>query len=186
MIIRIASTRLPKVKGVQNAVAKLLRHFRVDHLQCTFETQRGESGVSEMPLSLEETLKGAQQRALSVFEQGKVDLSVGVEGGLFQIDTRVFLQSWTCVFDGNEFHYGGSGSIEIPQPLAHSVLQNGEMLGDAIDKYSHKVDVRSNQGTFGVLTDDLITREDSFELSAINAFIPYFNKKMYGDRITNN
>lgn len=186
MIIRIASTRVPKVNGVKKAVEKLMNRFHVPGMEVQFETMQGESGVSEMPLSLEETLTGARQRAESVFEREKTDISVGVEGGLYLIADKVFLQSWTCIFDGKDFHYGGSGSLEIPQSLARDVFVNGQMLGDAIDAFSRQVDVRSNQGTFGVLTNDLVTREDSFELSAVNAFIPYFNKKMYGVRVTNN
>ncbi|MBI2428468.1 MAG: DUF84 family protein [Ignavibacteriales bacterium] len=180
MIIRIASTRLPKVNGVKKAVEKLIRHFHMRETEVQFETTQGKSGVSEMPLTLEETMRGARQRAESIFEPGKVDISVGVEGGLFQIEEKVFLQSWTCVYDGVAFYYGGSGSIELPQSLAYNVLHGGEMLGDAIDKFSRQVDVRSNQGTFGVLTNDLISREDSFELSATNAFIPLFNSNAYG------
>lgn len=186
MIIRIASTRAPKVNGVKKAVGKLLQHFHMTEFDVRFETVQGASGVSEMPLSLDETMKGARQRAESVFEREKIDISVGVEGGLYKIAGKVFLQSWSCVFDGTDFYFGGSGSLEIPQDLAYEVFVNGRMLGDAIDAFSQQVDVRSNQGTFGVLTDDLVTREDSFELSAINAFIPYFNKKLYGKRVTNN
>lgn len=185
MIIRIASTRAPKVNGVKKAVEKLIRHFHAIDIDLHFETKQGESGVSEMPLSLEETMKGARHRAESVFEPGTVDMTAGVEGGLFRIDGKVFLQSWTCVYDGSEFHYGGSGCIELPQTLAHNVYHGGEMLGDAIDRFSQQSDVRSNQGTFGILTADLVSREDSFELSAINAFIPYFNRKMYKVQVTN-
>ena len=186
MIIKIASTRVPKVNGVKKAVAKLLRHFHMPEMNVQFETVKGESGVSEMPLSLEETLKGARQRAESVFAREQTDISVGVEGGLYKIGDKVFLQSWTCIYDGQDVHFGGSGSLEIPHLLARDVFDNGQMLGDAIDAFSQQVDVRSNQGTFGVLTNDLVTREDSFELSALNAFIPYFNKKLYGRRVTNN
>lgn len=179
MIVRIASTRAPKVNGVKRAVEKVIQHFQLQNIVCQFETVKTESGVSDTPKSIQELMEGAQRRAGSVFEKGKTDVSVGVEGGLFNVGEKVFLQSWTCVYDGSEFYFGSSGSIELPKSLAQRVFYNGEDLGIAIDTFSKQIDVRSNQGTFGILTNDLITREDSFELSAMNAFVPYLNKTLY-------
>lgn len=180
MIIRIASTRSPKVNGVKKAFEKVLQHFHISNLKYHFETVATESGVSNTPRSLSELLTGAKNRAEKIFERGVTDFSVGVEGGIFHVGDKVFLQSWTCVFNGSEFHFGASGSIELPQALADVVFFEGEDLGMAIDTFAEQIDVRSNQGTFGILTNDLVTREDSFELSALNAFIPFFHPAMYG------
>ncbi|MDD8017625.1 MAG: inosine/xanthosine triphosphatase [Bacteroidota bacterium] len=181
MLVRIASTRPPKVNGVKKAVEKMLHHFHLQNTPVRFETFQVESGVADTPKSLEELMLGAQQRARAAFQKGELEvaISVGVEGGLFQIGEKVFLQSWCCVFDGEEFSYGSSGSIEIPHALADAVMKNGSDLGHVIDEFAQKGDVRSHQGTFGVLTDDFVTREDSFESAAIFALTPYFNKAMY-------
>jgi len=180
MIIRIASTRTPKVNGVKKAFEKVLQHFHITNLHYQFETVATESGVPDTPRSLSELLTGAKNRAEKVFMHGVTDFSVGVEGGVFHVGDKVFLQSWTCVFNGNEFHFGASGSIELPPVLADVVFFEREDLGMAIDTFAEQVDVRSNQGTFGILTNDLITREDSFELSAVSAFIPFFHSAIYG------
>jgi non-canonical (house-cleaning) NTP pyrophosphatase len=58
-------------------------------------------------------------------------------------------------------------------------MNDGVDLGVAIDRFAEEVDVRSKQGTFGILTRDLITREDSFETAAIFALTPVFNKNIY-------
>lgn len=177
MIIRIASTRAPKVEGVKRAFKKAAEKFHFSFSEIQFATVNASSGVSATPNSLHELMLGAKQRAESVFEH--CTLSIGVEGGLFQEHGKVFLQSWTCVYDGAEFHYGCSGAVEIPQQLAAEVLKNGIELGVVIDSIAEKQDVRSNEGTFGILTNDLITREDSFELATLTALMPYFNKKLY-------
>ena len=181
MKIIIASTRTPKVNGVKKAVAALSTLFLIDMQSIQFEITDAPSGVSDTPVSIEELMRGARQRAQRVFQKidNELVLSVGVEGGLFTIEENVFLQSWTCVYDGVTFHYGSSGAIELPRILAKEVVQNGVDLGIAIDEFAKQADVRSNQGTFGILSNDSITREDSFELATMCAMIPFLNKGIY-------
>ncbi|MFA6469774.1 MAG: inosine/xanthosine triphosphatase [Bacteroidota bacterium] len=182
MLIIIASTRTPKVNGVKKAIMKLSSHFGFDPSVVHYDTRQVGSGVPDTPTSAEELMLGAQQRAAAAFDRtvSGIVMSVGVEGGLFTLRGTTFLQSWTCVHDGTEFHFGCSGAVEIPVALMHDVLHKNIELGIAIDSFAQRTDVRSNQGTFGILTNDLITREDSFETSAIFAFTPIFNKVLYG------
>lgn len=182
MIIAIASTRLPKVNGVKRAIENLRKHFPGSDQHIRFETIETPSGVSDTPTSIDELMKGAQHRATAIFDPAKRGqmLTVGVEGGLFIVNDRCFLQSWCCVYNGSRYSFGGSGSIEIPPVLRNEVLVNNVDLGIAIDRFARQSDVRSKQGTFGILTNDIITREDSFALSALNAFMPFFHEKIYG------
>ena len=61
-----------------------------------------------------------------------------LEGGLevLQDDRtrRVFLESWAYVSDGARGFYGRSGGIELPEELAHEVLERGFDLSEAIDR----------------------------------------------------
>lgn len=181
MIIQIATTRLPKINGVKKAAERISTHFGIDFSTVQFEAKETQSGVSDMPLSIEESMLGAKQRATNLFKNDskKNTLSIGVEGGLFQIDGKVFLQSWSCVYNGIMYSYGSSGSIELPKDLSSRVIHDGIELSVAIDKFVNQSDVRSKQGTFGILTDDLLTREDSFEMATFLALIPHFHKKIY-------
>ncbi len=187
MIIAIASTRLPKVNGVKRAFEKLGGKFFFAGNSLRFENMESDSGVSATPTSVAELMTGARNRADRVFramrERGgggeEKLLSIGVEGGLYSVGGIVFLQSWACVHDGTDFWFGSSGSIQLPGALSHAVLEEGNDLGKAIDVFAEQRDVRSNQGTWGILTSDVVTREDSFELAAINALAPLFNKKLY-------
>ncbi|MFA5833405.1 MAG: inosine/xanthosine triphosphatase [Bacteroidota bacterium] len=181
MKLIIASTRTPKINGVKKAVIQLSTIFQFDPASVEYETKETTSGVSDMPISIEETMLGSRQRASSVFRKDGNDIvfSVGVEGGLFRNDNKVFLQSWTCAFDGERYHYGSSGAIEIPDALADKVMNLGIELGIAIDEFAKQADVRSRQGTFGILTNDLITREDSFAMATMFALIPFLNRNIY-------
>jgi inosine/xanthosine triphosphatase len=181
MLIIIASTRTPKVNGVMNAARLLAERFTESREEIRFETLEAKSGVSDTPLSIEEMMTGARNRAKSVFHTvpDERSLSAGVEGGLFRMDGSVFLQSWTCIFDGSTFRYGSSGALPLPDRLARMVLEEQIDLGVAIDRFALQTDVRSRQGTYGILTKDIITRESSFELSASCALMPFFNGSVY-------
>lgn len=174
--------RAPKVNGVQRAFQKISHISPFNNL--VFEPLQIESGVQATPLSIDELMTGARQRAEAAFAIGEsknseIILSVGVEGGSYVSQKHVFLQSWACAYDGKRRSFGSSGAIEIPQALSDAVVRDGADLGKVIDVFAEQNDVRSNQGTWGILTADLITREDSFELATLNALAPFFNKKMY-------
>jgi non-canonical (house-cleaning) NTP pyrophosphatase len=92
---------------------------------------------------------------------------------------RVFLESWAYVSDGVRGHYGRSGSIELPQALAHEVLEDGVELSVAIDRFAGGVGIRDSQGAWGVLSNNFITRREAFRVAVIAAFAPFYNTKMY-------
>jgi len=147
-----------------------------------------DSGVSHTPTSREELMLGARQRAeaLEVKLRGAgvvVDFFVGVEGGLDVVIEggvrRVFLESWAYVCNRERGHYGRSGGIELPPALAESVLSQGVELATAIDEFAGAVGIRDGQGAWGVLSGNLISRQDSFPIAAIAAFAPFFNVAIY-------
>jgi len=108
---------------------------------------------------------------------------VGLEGGLDVFEEgpnrRVFLESWAYVSDGVRGHFGRSGGIEIPALLAREVVERGVELSTAIDRFSGAVGIRDAQGAWGVLSSNLITRQDAFRVAVVSAFAPFYNSKMY-------
>ena len=76
--------RAPKVNGVQRAFQKISHISPFNNL--VFEPLQIESGVQATPLSIDELMTGARQRAEAAFAIGEsknseIILSVGVEGG---------------------------------------------------------------------------------------------------------
>ena len=92
---------------------------------------------------------------------------------------RVFLESWAYVSDGVRGHFGRSGGIEIPALLAGEVLEGDVELSAAIDRFSGAAGIRDAQGAWGVLSSNLITRQDAFRVAVVSAFAPFYNSKMY-------
>ena len=192
IIVAVGSTRKPKLRAVTEALnafaAKLVPDgdFEVVGVEV-------ESGVSSTPSTSEELMRGARQRVEALVQIARETrrpwrFFIGLEGGLevLQDDRsrRVFLESWAYVSDGKQGFYGRSGGIELPEELAHEVLERGFDLSEAIDRYAGAVGIRDGQGAWGVLSSELIPRDESFRVAVITAFAPFYNAKMYG-RATN-
>ena len=198
--IAIGSKRGPKISAVKQALEVLSPSFPpgTEFELVGFDV---DSGVRHTPLSHEELMRGARQRAETLVEMARKNGSewhyfVGLEGGLDVIQEtalplstqsdlaqgsrrRVLLESWAYVSDGARGHYGRSGGIELPEPLVREVLENGTELAVAIDRFAGMVGVRDGQGAWGVLSGDLINRQEAFRLAVIAAFAPFYNAKMY-------
>ena len=185
--IAVGSTRRPKlnaVKAASTSIAPLLG----EGAEMDVAGYEVESGVGHTPVSRQELMQGARQRAEALQESlraksATADFYVGLEGGL-DVTTengvrRVFLESWAYVSDGRHGHFGCSGSIELPEALAEEVLSRGKELAAAIDQFTGAVGIRDGQGAWGVLSRDLITRQESFRLAVVAAFAPFYNAKMY-------
>jgi inosine/xanthosine triphosphatase len=185
--IAVGSTRRPKLAAVQEAIKDFGpvlapgREFEVVGVEV-------DSGVGHTPANRTELTRGARQRAEALITLARQQAHswhyfVGLEGGLDVMKQedgrRVFLESWAYVSDGRNGHYGRSGAVELPAALAHEVLENGVELSSAIDRFAGAVGIRDNQGAWGVLSSDLISRTEAFHVAVIAAFAPFYNSKMY-------
>lgn len=202
MSIAIGSKRGPKVNAVREALQAFSATLSPGD---EFELVGVEvdSGVSHTPVSREELMRGARQRAEALVRTARESGApwqyfVGLEGGLDVVrenaspnailppsepspasHRRVFLESWAYVSDGVQGHYGRSGGIELPESLAHEVLDNGVELAVAIDRFAGAVGIRDAQGAWGVLSSNLITRQEAFRVAVVAAFAPFYNARMY-------
>jgi len=185
--IAVGSTRRPKLQAVREAAASFVSGLS-PNARVEIQGYEVESGVSHTPVSREELMQGARQRAETLRKilndaSATADYYVGLEGGLNVISDagqrRVFLESWAYVSNGVRGHFGCSGSIEIPEALAEEVLNRGVELAVAIDRFAGADGIRDGQGAWGVLTGNLISRQESFRLAVLTAFAPFYNAKMY-------
>jgi inosine/xanthosine triphosphatase len=186
--IAVGSTRRPKLNAVREAAA-LFQEMLAPKMDVEIQGYEVESGVGHTPASREELMRGARQRAEAVMERLRssgesADYFVGLEGGLdvaMENGRRcALLESWAYVTDGRRGHFGCSGSIELPEALAKDVLLNGRELSEAIDGFAGAVGIRDAQGAWGVLSGELISRQEAFRVAVVAAFAPFYNQKTYG------
>lgn len=190
MKIAIGSTRTPKVEAVKEAwgifSSKILIAGDEDAEFSPFDVP---TEAPEMPVSVDELMIGAQQRADHLMfqlkrERAEADFYVGLEGGFNIVDPRgarrqVFLESWAFVSDGHAGYFGHGGGIYVPPSISAPVIDRGLELGIVIDRFAQEHEVSCKQGVWGVLTSDIINRQHSFVIALIAAFAPFYNSSVY-------
>jgi non-canonical (house-cleaning) NTP pyrophosphatase len=191
VIVAVGSTRRPKLNAVWEALS-VLGPTLDPNVQFAVEGVEAASGVGHTPLSRAETMAGARARAEAVRalagERGAAAADwryfVGLEGGLNIVPDGarrlVFLENWACVLERTgRAGWGQSGAILLPDELARRVVDDGVELAAAIDAFAGAAGIRDAQGAWGVLSRNLITRQDAFRTAVINAFAPFFNASLY-------
>ena len=194
LLVAVGSTRRPKLNAVWEALTVFGPALDPD-AQFDVIGVEVRSGVGHTPLSRAALMAGAHERAEALVavarERGEPwRFFVGLEGGLDVVQGNaagqggegkrlVFLENWAYVTDGSRGAYGQSGAILLPEPLAARVVDDGIELAAAIDAFAGSQGIRDAQGAWGVLTNNMITRQDAFRTAVINAFAPFYNAALY-------
>ena len=141
------------------------------------------SNVSEQPKSLEETIKGAINRAKSAFEQG-ANLGIGVESGLMTVPyTKTgYMDFCACaIYDGNQAHLGLSSAFEFPKEVTRIILEQDVDANEAAYRanLTGEKKIGSSDGIIGIITKNRVTRKDYTQQAIRMALIHLENPELY-------
>lgn len=129
--------------------------------------------ISEQPLSLEETIQGAKNRAQAAAAYG--DIGIGIESGLFNIpNTNRHMDICVCcIYANNTFMLGFSSAFEIPTKVLGYILNEHVDLGQAMKLagLTDQEQIGAGQGAIGILTNGRITRKEYTKQAIIMALI---------------
>ncbi|MDD3171382.1 MAG: DUF84 family protein [Bacilli bacterium] len=118
------------------------------------------SGVSNQPLTDEETIKGAFNRAKELPQDG---LRLGLEAGVEIHNDVMFLINWGVLIDEeNNTFYAGGTRIPLPEEVRRGIIEDKKELSEVMEKYSDIDNIRSKEGAIGYLTCNQVTRSDIF------------------------
>jgi inosine/xanthosine triphosphatase len=98
------------------------------------------SGVSEQPLTLEETRHGAENRAKNAFlSHSNLDFSLGIEVGYFLNEKDYFgIHCWASITDATSKLWSKcSDSFLLPR-FHQEILKQGLPLGEYVAKYAEE------------------------------------------------
>lgn len=173
--IVVASTNPVKIKTTEAGFARMFPEmvFKVRGVSA-------KSDVSDQPMSEEETLTGATNRAnnVSVVEP-RADFWVGIEGGLEKAGEEMEIFAWIVVKSKEgKFGKGKTGSFFLPKEVA-KLISEGKELGEADDIVFGLKNSKQANGAVGILTGDALTRTTFYESAVILALIPFKNTKLY-------
>ncbi|MUV39279.1 putative non-canonical purine NTP phosphatase [Lentibacillus sp. JNUCC-1] len=120
------------------------------------------SNVSAQPVSDEETLQGAVNRATQCTEKEANVYGIGLEGGVMQICGKLYLCNWGALKTPSGQLYTASGA-RIRLPESFNILLEGKVeLGDLMDDYANKSNIRQHEGAIGIFTNGQVSRSDMF------------------------
>ncbi len=122
-----------------------------------------ESGVPEQPWGEKETIEGARNRAKRVMQEvGGLDYGVGLEGGVTEIEGKLFECAWVVVRNKQgEEGVGGGLYFELPELVAEKIRGGGE-LGLIMDELTGDKDIKKKGGAIGVFTEGVLTRKQAY------------------------
>ncbi len=138
------------------------------------------SGVTDQPMSCEETLQGATNRANALTKlAAAADYFVGIEGGIEIIDETYFANAWVVILDrdGNVAR-GRSGSFALP-PRVQELVQSGVELGHANDQVFQKHNSKQQGGAVGSLTGGVITRQLLYEHAMALSLVAFRQPELF-------
>ncbi len=181
MLIMIGTKNKAKIQALEDAL-KEEQYF--DHFEIlSFAVS---SGVGDQPLSLEETILGAKNRAQASFLMplSGSKYGFGIESGLIEAPgtrTGFFNICVCCIYYGKEYYTGLSTGFEIPFPILQRVIKEKLDLSQACiaSGISSNERLGEEEGLVGILTRGRVNRLEYTKQSIHAALVQVVNHAWY-------
>lgn len=174
MKVAIGSDNPVKISAVKKAFNKVWPKTKFD-----FVGIKVSSGVSHQPMSDRETIQGATNRARRARDFAKADFGVGLEGGIQKIGNKWFDCGWIVVMDkkGNT-GVGSSLRMHVPR-IMMTYVKKGMEIGTIDDMLFNVKNSKKGTGHFGLMSNNLITREKGYIEAVISALARFINPQLF-------
>ncbi|MGB9845044.1 inosine/xanthosine triphosphatase [Methanothermobacter tenebrarum] len=173
MKVKVGSQNPVKIKATKNVLEKIYTKVQVEGVKV-------DPGVPSQPIGLEQTIKGAINRARRAYQD--CDLSIGIESGLLEAPytlTGYIDLQWCATYNGKTITLGVSAGFEYPPKVIKEVLEGGKEVGDIMDKITGIQNLGEKTGAIYHLTKGLLDRTENTEQCILMAMIPRLNPKLY-------
>ncbi len=179
MILAIWTKSPPKVRAIEEGARKCL-YFSWEEI--TIISEKVESWVSDMPLSLEEDIAWAKNRALNIKalleSQWKIaDFYIGMEWGTNLIWDQAYL-FWAVHIINTQWeeHLWLSNFLQLPAIFQEKIYKQWLELWPILQEITWEKWAAQKWGSFNHWTDWQLTRKDQFMLAFTWAISPFYNK----------
>lgn len=182
MIIIVGSKNPQKIRAVEELVNlyESLQHGGAEVLSIDVD-----SGISPQPVTLDEIILGARNRAQNAFNLNDgAHLAFGIESGITVVPhTKTgYMDVCACaIYDGVDFYIGLSGGFEPPAEVVRLINEEGMNMSEAVKhaKLTEHEYVGYAEGLIGILSklkiDRLIYTKQAIQM----ALIRFENKHLY-------
>lgn len=173
MKVIVGSKNPVKVGSVEEAFKKYWPETETQGIEV-------KSGVSEQPMSEQETMKGARQRAILALKSDKTaEYGVGLEGGVTEVEGKMFECAWACVVNRNGVEgIAGGLYFELPSKVAEKIRQGGE-LGPVMDAMTGEDNVKQKMGAIGLFTKGQLDRKTAYVQIVLSAMIKFVSPEWF-------
>jgi len=177
MKVNVGSKNQNKIQAVKET---LLDFPEFSDLEVSF--MEVDSGVSKQPKNIEQTIKGAMNRAKNAFDN--CDISVGLESGLMEFPNTKsgYMDITMCaIYDGKRFHLGGSSIFEYPKSIVDLLFNKDYEVDEAAKEagFTESSCVGKAEGMVGLLTKGKLNRKDYSKQAVLSALIHLLNPEHY-------
>lgn len=170
----IASKNPVKINATKEAFSKMFPDERFDFIGIA-----ASSKVSDQPMSSNETLQGARNRAFEAKLKGNTaDYFVGIEGGIEVEGNQMSAFAWIYIVHNHKESRARTANFYLP-PKVCELIQEGLELGEADDKVFGQSNSKQKNGAVGLLTGNLIDRTSYYFQAIVLALIPFRNPELY-------
>lgn len=170
----ISSKNPVKVKATKQAFTLVFPDQTFDFVEVS-----AASGVADQPLSSQETITGAANRAANAaVVHPQADYYVGIEGGIEQTDLGMESFAWAVIQGQTKTGKARTSTFFLPTKVAELINQGME-LGAANDVVFTKHNSKQQTGAVGSLTGDVIDRTKFYVDALVLALIPFRNPDLY-------
>jgi len=179
-IVAVGSTNKVKLEAVKEVFQD---YPLLDEAEIT--SYKVPTEVAEQPLSLNETIRGAKNRAKNAFNTcGKCKFSIGIESGLMKVEESKsgFMEFTVCsIYDGKDYYLGQSAAYEMPQKIIDLVVNQKMTMAEACYEAGLSKDIKlgEKEGDIGILSKGRMTRQDQSEQALVVALIQLENFNLY-------
>ena len=171
--VLVASQNPVKINAAKEGLAALLNE------EPEMKGVSVESGVSDQPMSDQETFRGAVNRVKNAKVQFPgYDFYIGVEGGVENSASGLMAFAWIVINSDEKYGQARTAGFFLPPKVAELVYEGME-LGHADDLVFSKSNSKQQNGAVGLLTNNVITRETLYLPAIQMAFIPFLNPELY-------
>lgn len=112
-------------------------------------------------------------------EYPDADFWVGLEGGVDLHDDEMAVSGWVVVEDRTgRVGKSMTNTIYLPPKVA-KLVAGGMELGEADDIVFGTTNSKQSNGAVGILTGDVLKREEGFMIGVVGALVPHRNPNLY-------
>ena len=164
----------PKVKAIEEAIEKCV-YFKNKDIEII--PLKVSSWISDMPISEEENMLWAKNRAENCKKEIEADFYVWMEWWTTIIWNKAYLFWVVYILDNSwKWHYWFSNKMEVPEFFRQKIYDENLELWPVLSEVTKEENASKKWWAFAHWSDDMLTRKDQFVLAFLSGIVPFFNK----------